>query len=115
TVASTYTGNPSELHGTFDNGATSDELRLLARAFDATKEPKDDAAFIKGLDCILKAQYPTGGWPQFYPPDKKYHRYITFNDDAMVRLMYFLRETSTEKTYAFVDADQRRAAEESFN
>ena len=36
----------------------------------------------KGLDLILKAQYPTGA-AAVYPPDEQYHRFITFNDDAM--------------------------------
>ena len=80
-----------ELAPTFDNDATTDELRLLARVFNATQTPRYQAAFLKGYDYILKAQYPTGGWPQFYPPGKHYHRHITFNDDAMVRLMEFVR------------------------
>ena len=63
TTATLYTGDPSELHGTFDNGATTDELRFLAGAFSATKQDRCKDAFVKGLDHIFKAQYPTGGWP----------------------------------------------------
>jgi len=114
TTASPYTGDPLKLQGTFDNGATTDELRFLARAFGATKEPRYEKAFLKGFDHILKAQYPTGGWPQFYPPSKQYHRHITFNDDAMVRLMEFLHEVAIFKTYDFVDAARRRSGQASF-
>lgn len=115
TTAAPYTGDPAKLRGTFDNDATTDELRFLARVHQATGEPRYRQAFLKGLDHILKAQYPTGGWPQFYPPDRQYHRYITFNDDAMVRLLEFLREVATVDRYAFVDADRRRAARAAFD
>ena len=115
TTAQPFTGDPKTLSGTFDNGATTGELRFLARAFRATNDAQYQKAFLKGVDHILQAQYPTGGWPQFYPPSKQYHRHITFNDSAMVRLMEFLREVATSADYAFVDADQRKAALASFD
>ena len=49
---------------------------------------------VRGLDHILAAQYFNGGWPQLAPPPKSYHRHITFNDDAMRRLLEFLREVA---------------------
>ena len=73
------------------------------------------AAFLKGYDYILKAKYPTGGWPQFYPPGKHYHRHITFNDDAMVRLMEFLRESWTSPVYGFLDESRKSAARKAFD
>ena len=115
TTAAPYTGSPRDLHGTFDNGATTDELRLLARMVQATGEPRYQAAFLKGFDHILQAQYPTGGWPQSFPPGPKYHRHITFNDGSMVRLMEFLREAASAARYAFLDAPRRRAAREAFD
>ena len=90
------------------------ELRFLARAYAATKDDRYRVAVEKGIDYILKAQYPTGGWPQYYPPGTKYHRHITFNDDAMVRLMEFLRETATSDRYAFLDAGRKEAARRAF-
>lgn len=114
TVDAPYTGERGELHPTFDNGATTDELRFLARRFDVTGDETDRAAFSKGLGYILKAQYPTGGWPQFYPPSKQYHRHITYNDDAMVRLLGFLREVHNAGAYAFVPATEREAAGKAF-
>ncbi|HEY7155973.1 MAG TPA: pectate lyase [Gemmataceae bacterium] len=115
TTAAPFTGDHKDLKPTFDNGATTDELRFLARIHNATKDERYRAAFEKGLDYILKAQYATGGWTQFYPPPRSYHRYITFNDDAMVRLMNFLRETATEPIYAFVDKGRRGKAREAFD
>src|SRR5690348_2528804 len=115
TTAMPYAGERKDLKPTFDNSATTDELRFLARMFDATHEGQYKSAFEKGYDYILKAQYPTGGWPQFYPPDRQYHRYITFNDDAMVRLMLFLRETYTSDRYAFLDEARKQAARGEFD
>jgi PelA/Pel-15E family pectate lyase len=115
TASVPYAGKPADLHGTFDNGATLDELRFLARAYRATREPRYQVAFLKGFDHLLQAQYPTGGWPQYYPPSTSYHRHITFNDNAMVRLMTFLREAATSESSDCLDAERRRAALASFD
>ncbi len=63
TASVPFEGKSKDIDGTFDNGATTGELRFLARAFRATDEPRYKRAFLKGLDHILEAQYPTGGWP----------------------------------------------------
>ena len=106
---------PSELRGTFDNGATTGELRLLARAFAATADPALRDAFLKGLGAILEGQYPTGGWPQFHPPPAdSYHRHITYNDSSMQRLLELLREVDREPRYAFVPAETRERVRTAF-
>jgi PelA/Pel-15E family pectate lyase len=110
-----YTGDPNKLEGTFDNGATTGELRFLARVFNATGDRRLEQTFLKGLDHILRAQYPTGGWPQSYPPGKGYPRHITFNDGVMVRLMYLLREVAESADCNFVDANRRKAARIAFD
>ncbi|HMP81330.1 MAG TPA: pectate lyase [Verrucomicrobiota bacterium] len=115
TPALPFEGDRSKLRGNFDNGATTGELRFLAKAFVATQDTNCAAAFYKGLDLILKAQYPTGGWPQNYPPDDQYHRHITFNDNAMVRLMKFVRDVATQPEFRFVDEPRRQAAQAAFD
>ena len=115
TMTKVFSGNPRKIRGTFDNGATTGELRFLARAFVATKNTRCGQAFIKGLDHILDAQYPTGGWPQYSPPPRGYSRHITFNDNAMVRLMELLRDVAESKDYKFVEAGRRKKARLSFN
>jgi PelA/Pel-15E family pectate lyase len=114
TTEAPYRGDRALLKSTFDNGATTDELRFLARCHKATKDQRCRAAVEKGIDYILKAQYPSGGWPQYYPPPRSYNRYITFNDDAMVRLLEFLRETYTSDLYEFTGAERRTAARRAF-
>lgn len=105
----------SALPPTFDNGATMNELRFLARIYPATRDESYRDAFDRGLDYILKAQYPTGGWPQSYPPDGKYHRYITFNDNSMVNIMNFIREVATDDRYRFVKTGKRAEARKEFD
>jgi pectate lyase len=107
TTARPYAGDRATLRPTYDNGATTDELRFLARIYVATKDATYRAAFDRGLDHVLRGQYPTGGWPQSHPPGTGYHRHITFNDNAMVRLLEFVREVARGGGYGFVD-DARR-------
>jgi len=115
TMSTSFTGDGNELNATFDNGATTGELRFLARAFNATKNARYRQAFLRGLDYILGAQYASGGWPQSSPPGRDYTRHITFNDNTMVRLMEFLREVSVSPDYDFVDDKRRSDAVESFD
>ncbi|HBJ33269.1 MAG TPA: pectate lyase [Planctomycetaceae bacterium] len=96
--------------GTFDNGATSGELRLLARAYRVTGESRYREAFLLGFHHILAAQYANGGWPQYFPLSKNYHRHVTFNDGTMIRLMEFLHDVSLEDDFSFLSQDQRAAA-----
>jgi PelA/Pel-15E family pectate lyase len=109
-----YSGDRKRIKGTFDNKATTDELRYLARAFRATGDKACLDAFLLGSDHVIGAQYPNGGWPQYFPLSEKYHRHITFNDGTMVRLLELLREISTDESYAFVDARRRDSAKLAF-
>lgn len=101
------------LKNTFDNQATTLPMAFLARVIHAGERRGDREAFDRGLDYILAAQYPNGGWPQFYPLRQGYWSHITFNDDAMIRVMTLLRDIAAgEPPYEFVDAGRRaRAAE----
>ncbi len=69
---------------TLDNGATHSEMRYLAAICKATGEARFREGFVKGVRYLLKAQYPSGGWPQFYPLRPGYSSLITFNDGAMI-------------------------------
>jgi pectate lyase len=111
TTRKPYRGDRAKLKGTFDNKATTDELRFLSRAFDATGDTVCRDAFLKGFDHILEAQYPNGGWPQFHPPGKQYHRHITFNDGTMVRLLEFLRDS---REFKVLDPERHKKAAAAF-
>lgn len=110
TTTKAYSGDRKKLQGTFDNGATTGELRALARAFTLTGDGRYEKAFLKGFDHILEAQYANGGWPQYFPLRKGYYTHITFNDNCMVRLLEFLQSATTAKEFSFLDANRRDKA-----
>lgn len=107
TTRKPFRGDRDELHGTFDNKATTGELRLLERAWEATRDKEYRKAFLKGFDHVLEAQYPNGGWPQYFPLSKAYHRHITFNDGSMVRVLDLLRDA---EDFKILDLSRRRKA-----
>jgi PelA/Pel-15E family pectate lyase len=109
-----YSGDRRKIKGTFDNGSTTDELRFLACAYRATNDSRCEKAFLLGLDHILEAQYPNGGWPQYFPLSQQYHRHITFNDNSMIRILEFLRESGSGKQYDFIGGQRRSAAGKAF-
>ena len=100
-----------ETDSTIDNGATYTQLSFLARVITAQPQERHRESFLKGLDYLLKAQYPNGGWPQFYPLREGYYRHITFNDNAMINVMKLLRDVAeTKPAYAFIDEARRASA-----
>jgi PelA/Pel-15E family pectate lyase len=110
-----------EAHSTIDNDATYTQMRYLARVYTATKDtatkdPRFEAAFRRGLDYLLKAQYPNGGWPQFYPLRNGYWSHITYNDDAMVGVLELLRDVVERKPeYAFLGDGERTRAQQAID
>ncbi len=96
---------------TIDNSATFTQLSFLARVFTAQHQERHRESFLKGIDFLLKAQYPIGGWPQFYPDLSGYYKHITFNDGAMIGVMKLLRDVAAGKPwYTFVDEVRRARA-----
>jgi PelA/Pel-15E family pectate lyase len=115
TISKAYSGDRAKLQPTFDNKATVDELRFMARMFNATQDATYRKSFDRGLAYVLAAQYANGGWPQFFPLRKGYYDHITFNDGAMVRVLQLTREVATEKPYAFLDVKTRAACQQAFD
>lgn len=106
----------SELHTTFDNGSTYAQVAYLAQAYTATKKDAYKTAAVRGLDYILAAQYANGGWPQYYPLENNYSRYITFNDDAYVGIMEVLKDiVDVKPAYAFLAKEERQRFTAAFN
>jgi len=97
---------------TIDNGATTAPIRFLALVGNATADEKYHAAALRGLDYLFAAQYPSGGFPQFFPlRPSGYYSHITYNDGAMINALELLREVAQERApFAFVDAARRARA-----
>ncbi len=75
---------------TIDNNGTTDEILFLSYMYGQTKDEKYKKAVEEASDTLLKMQYPSGGWPQTYPARGNYSDYVTFNDNAMVRVLNVL-------------------------
>lgn len=101
--------------GTFDNRSTTEQLKLLAGVYSATKRDDVRAALQRGLDYVFEAQYPNGGWPQNYPIESGYHEAITLNDNAMVHILEVLLAIVQKKPpFAFVDEALGQRAQTAF-
>ncbi|HEU0052829.1 MAG TPA: pectate lyase, partial [Longimicrobium sp.] len=96
---------------TIDNDATTAELRFLALADRARSDPRYRAAFLRGVDYLLTAQYPNGCWPQVFPLQGGYHDAATSNDDAIVQAAALLRDVGRGEVTFVPDSVRRRAAE----
>jgi PelA/Pel-15E family pectate lyase len=88
---------------TFDNGTTHAQIEYLARVYARIPDPRYQSAVLRGIHFILSAQYPNGGFPQFFPDTSGYRKHITFNDGAMTGVMeVFRRIVRNEPQYAFI-------------
>jgi PelA/Pel-15E family pectate lyase len=96
---------------TIDNSSTYTQMQYLAKVYTAAGQERFAAGFRRGFEYVLKAQYPNGGWPQFYPLRNGYWSHITYNDDAMIGVMEVLRDVVRRAPeYTFLtDADRARA------
>ena len=81
----------------FDNGATTTEMKFMARMYNGTKDTIYKESFNLGLKFILDAQYDNGGWPMFFPLRRGYFTHITFNDNAIVNILEMLRDIIKNK------------------
>ncbi len=93
---------------TIDNAGTTRPMQFLARVISAAPDAPyavdARAAFLRGFDYLLEAQYPNGGWPQFYPVPKGYYGHITYNDHAMVNVLTILHAAvAARPPYDFID------------
>jgi PelA/Pel-15E family pectate lyase len=100
---------------TYDNDATHSEMRVIAHAWRVTKDQRCADSFNRALHYVFESQYPNGGFPQRYPLQENYGRYITFNDDAMTEVTRLLREVSEGKEdFSFVSPDDRVKAQTAY-
>ncbi|MBK0370749.1 pectate lyase [Flavobacterium agrisoli] len=88
---------------TTDNNATYQEMNFLGRIYQEVPDERYKAAFLLGLDYILKAQYENGGWPQYYPLKKGYYTHITYNDNSMYNIMVLLKSIIDYKKFYTID------------
>jgi PelA/Pel-15E family pectate lyase len=98
--------------GTLDNDATTTELHFLALVADRGLDAEVyRGAILRGLDYLLAAQFPNGGWPQVWPLEGGYHDAITFNDGAVTATLELLEDVADGKGgFDFVPDTVRKQA-----
>ena len=102
----------SKLDSTMDNGATHQEIRILAEAYRKSHEKKYRDAAMRGIQFLINGQYDNGGWPQRYPQLSGYHQHITYNDHAMIGVMELFRDITIEhENFHFVSEDFKKICE----
>ncbi len=107
----TSQSSPTHYAGTLDNRSTTEQLRFLPRRTTASPDEKIQASAERGLDYLLEAQYPNGGWPQNYPLEGSYHDSITLNDESMLHAIELLMEASSgESPWAWLDPERKKRA-----
>ncbi|RVU33278.1 pectate lyase [Rheinheimera riviphila] len=102
---------------TFDNGATTTQLRWLAAFYPyapAALQPKLKAALEKGVQFVLAAQYPNGGFAQTYPLRGGYHDAVTLNDHVLVELLRLLKDVAAAPQFALLPEHIRQQAKQQF-
>ncbi len=108
-------GNIWHYCGTLDNRSTTEQIRFLAKYHSITSNGAAKDSVLRGLEWILEAQYPNGGWPQNYPVEPGYHEAITLNDDAMLHALELLQDVHEQnELFKFVPDDLRQRAKQAY-
>ncbi len=104
------------VHTTFDNSTTYTHIGYLAKVYTITQQEKYKEGCLKGIEFILKAQYPNGGWPQYFPIEEgDYSRRITFNDGAYMGIMSLLRKiVEGDPDFSFVAGGLREKVKQAY-
>jgi len=87
-----WTGANGELIGTIDNDATYTQIRHIAAVYREVPDSKYQESVLKGLDFLFHLQYESGGFAQVYPKRGNYSDMVTFNDNAMINVLYMLED-----------------------
>ena len=93
---------------TFDNRSTYPQIEFLAAAFNETGDARFREAALRGIDFMLAAQHPCGGFPHSFPSKANYRPYITFMDDVTAGALTMLRKAALgEAPFTFLDETLR--------
>jgi PelA/Pel-15E family pectate lyase len=95
----------NKLDATIDDQATTREINTLVSTYKKTNNPAYLKAAENGISYLLTAQHTAGGWGQFYPDSSSYHKHITYNDNAMMDVMWIMKSVS-EGTKDFETVDK---------
>jgi PelA/Pel-15E family pectate lyase len=105
------------VHTTFDNSTTYTHVEYLAQAYTQTLAEKYKEGCLRGIEFMLNAQYPNGGWPQYFPIEKNnYSSHITFNDGAFMGVMITLKKIiDNDPMFSFVAKKERKEVKTAYD
>lgn len=86
-----------KLDATIDDKATTREINTLVKAYKKTQNTTYLKAAENGIKYLLAAQNSAGGWGQFFPDTSGYHKHITYNDQAMMDVMWIFKNITEGK------------------
>lgn len=104
--------------GTLENGATVNEMILLAKVYRETGDRRYKEALLRAIDYLLDMQYPNGGWPLAYPLLGTAADAIAYDGHAMIRAMRVLTMVDQAEypfDYALVDEAKQARIKEALN
>ncbi len=87
----TLKADKGKLDATIDDKSTTLEIKTLFSSYKKTNNPEYLKAAENGVKYLLAAQNPAGGWGQFFPDTSSYRKHITYNDNAMIDVMWVLK------------------------
>ncbi len=112
----TLIAEKSKFDATIDDRSTTHEINHLIASFNQTKNENYRKAAERGIAYLLSAQNTAGGWPQFFPDSSSYHGQITYNDQAMVDVLWVMdRAAHGTDGFNVVDNVLRERAREAVN
>ncbi|MCX6236082.1 MAG: pectate lyase [Bacteroidia bacterium] len=98
----------NKFHTTFDNSTTYTHIEYLTQVYTLTHIEKYKEACLKGISFVISAQFPNGGWPQYFPLEDNYSRRITYNDGAYIGIMKMLKKiVDNNPDYSFIGNEVR--------
>ncbi len=84
----------AKLDATIDDKSTTLEIKTLFSTYKKTSNLDYLKAAENGIKYLLSAQNTVGGWGQFFPDSSSYRKHITYNDNAMIDVMWVMKYTS---------------------
>jgi PelA/Pel-15E family pectate lyase len=103
-LKATLLSEKNKLDATIDDQATTREINTLVSTYKKTNNPAYLKAAESGINYLLTAQNTVGGWGQFYPDSSSYHKHITYNDNAMMDVMWIMKAVAEgTKDFEVVD------------
>lgn len=98
----------SKTDTSLDNRTSYTHAEYLAEVFRRTRDALFGDAFRRGLDFVLAAQHPSGGFPHSYPETNGYRGFVTLMDGVTTGALRMLKKAAEGRPpFDFLDEATR--------